>query len=158
MERFESFINTEFIGEQVNFEDYKTNLQNRYKKLKKHLCLPIQKTFIQRLDSQLDDKNAWLNSISQSVVGKPLNNFKDEDEFALYDKFKTLISDLDSLTNLSEEDVNEETEEAFGIEFSSFSGGIKKSFIRLPKAKSFEANSMQENIKKLLTKDKTLLL
>ena len=58
--RFESFITDEFIGEELDFEALKANLQQRFTKLKKHLCLPYQKTFIQRLDSKLDDKQAWL--------------------------------------------------------------------------------------------------
>lgn len=155
-QRFESFIVDEFIGEPLDFEDFKTKLQQRYSKLKKHLCLPHQKTFVQRLDSKLDDKQAWLNSIAQAVVGKPLESLKDEDEYALYDKFKTLMSELDSLTSLSQEDVDETTEEAFGIEFSSFSEGVKKSFVRLPKTKSLEAKTMEGEIKGLLSSNKTL--
>ena len=155
-QRFETFIIEEFIGEELNFEGFKAKLQERYTKLKKHLCLPHQKTFVQRLDSMLDDKQAWLNSIAQAVVGKPLESLKDEDEFALYDKFKTLISELDSLTSLSKEDVDDTTEEAFGIEFSSFSEGVKKSFVRLPKTKSLEAKAMEGEIKGLLSSNKTL--
>ena len=155
-QRFETFITDEFVGEQLDFEGFKTKLQRRFAKLKKHLCLPHQKTFVQRLDSKLEDKQAWLNSIAQVVVGKPLESLKDEDEYALYDKFKTLMSELDSLTNLSKEDVDETTEEAFGIEFSSFSEGVKKSFVRLPKTKSLQSKAMEGDIKALLSSNKSL--
>lgn len=81
---------------------------------------------------------------------------KDEDEFALYEKFKTLIRELDSLTSLSQEDVNENTEEAISIELSSFSDGVKKSFVRLPKTKSLEANAIEGQIKAMLSSNKSL--
>lgn len=154
--RFEDFILEEYIGEKMEFEDYKPKLQNRFKKLKKHLCLPHQKTFIQRLDSQLDDKKAWLSSIAQSVIGKPLETIKDEEEILLYDKFKILIHELDNLTNISQADTDEEKEDILGIEMSSFVDGINKSLIRLPKSKRNEMSKIEDSLKAKLSKDKTL--
>ena len=156
MTRFEDFILEEFVGEELDFDGYKAKLQNRYKKLKKHLCLPHQKTFIQRLDSQLDDRNAWLSSIAQVVIGKSLDTIRDEDEIILYDKFKTLILDLDSLTNISKIDVDDEKEDVFGIELSSFVDGIKKSLIRLPKTKSKDVSAIEVSIKSQLSNEKSL--
>lgn len=154
--RFEDYILEEYIGEKIDFEAYKFKLQNRYKKLKKHLCLPHQKSFIQRLDSQLDDKNAWLSSISQVVIGKSLETIKDEDEILLYDKFKTLIVELDSLTNLSQVDLDENKEDGLGIELSSFVDGIKKNFIRLPKTKRKDVNDIEKLIKTKLSANNSL--
>ncbi|MBS0645757.1 MAG: hypothetical protein JSR97_04100, partial [Verrucomicrobia bacterium] len=156
LNRFEDFILEEYIGEKLEFDDYKTKLQSRFKKLKKHLCLPHQKTFIQRLDSQLDDKKAWLSSIAQSVIGKPLETIKDEEEILLYDKFKTIIHELDNLTSISQADTDEEKEDILGIEMSSFVDGINKSLIRLPKSKRHEVNTIENLIKSKLSKDKTL--
>jgi hypothetical protein len=156
LNRFEEFILSEFIGNTLSFEEYKLKLQERFRKLKKHLCLPHQKIFIQRLDSQLDDKMAWLNSIAQAVLGKPLETIKDEEEVILYEKFKTLILELDSLTNISKADVDEEREEILGIELSSFVDGIKKSLIRLPKTKHSELAKVEAAIKSKLTNDKSL--
>jgi hypothetical protein len=156
LNRFEEFIVEEFVGKQVEFEEYKIKLQDRFKKLKKHLCLPYQKTFIQRLDSQLDDRKAWLNSIAQVVINKPLETIKDEEEIILYDKFKTMIHELDSLTNISKADLNEEVEDIVGIEMSSFVDGIQKRLVRLPKTKENEVRKISESIKGKLSKDKSL--
>ncbi|MBS1572554.1 MAG: hypothetical protein JST62_09195, partial [Bacteroidetes bacterium] len=156
LNRFEDFILEEYIGEKTEFEEYKPKLQNRFKKLKKHLCLPHQKTFIQRLDSQLDDKKSWLSSIAQSVIGKPLETIKDEEEILLYDKFKSIIYELDNLTTISQADTDDEKEDILGIEMSSFVDGINKSLIRLPKTKRNEVNKIEESIKAKLSKDKSL--
>lgn len=154
--RFEEFIITEFIGEHVEFEEYKLKLQKRYKKLKKHLCLPYQKAFIQRLDSELDDKKAWLSSIAQVIVGKSLEVIKDDEEIILYDKFKTMILELDSLTSISKSDLDDENEEILGIELSSFVNGIQKKIVRLPKSKRDEVIKMENSIKQMLSRDKSL--
>lgn len=156
LNRFEEFILEEFVGKKAEFEEYKSKLQDRFKKLKKHLCLPYQKTFIQRLDSQLDDRKAWLNSIAQAVINKPLETIKDEEEIILYDKFKTLIHELDSLTNISKADLDEEAEDIVGIEMSSFVDGIQKRLVRLPKTKEKEVLKISESIKGGLSKDKSL--
>ncbi len=156
LQRFEDFILEEFIGETLEFEEYKPKLQDRFVKLKKHLCLPHQKAFIQRLDSQLDDKKAWLSSIAQAVIGKSLETLKDEEEILLYDKFKTLILELDSLTNISQADSDEEHEDVFGIEMSSFVDGIQKRLIRLPKTKKKEVSKIEELLRERLSKDKSI--
>src|SRR5690606_12396290 len=107
IKRFEEFICNEFVGKSVEFDEYKEYLQDRFAKLKNHLLLANQKTFVQRIDSGLDDKKVWFNSIAQAVVGKTLENFSDEDEILLYEKFKALILELDSLTTISKADIDE---------------------------------------------------
>ena len=58
LNRFETFPLTEYVGHEVPFETYKAQLQARFGALKKDMLLAGQKTFVQRLDSQLDDRNA----------------------------------------------------------------------------------------------------
>ncbi|MBK6819458.1 MAG: hypothetical protein IPG85_07585 [Bacteroidetes bacterium] len=60
--RFESFLLDEYFEEGLDFEIYQKKFQFRYKHLRRHLLMPNQKSFVQRIDSQIDDKNAWLNS------------------------------------------------------------------------------------------------
>jgi hypothetical protein len=156
--RFEEYILNEFVGDECSFEEYKIRLQERYKTLKKHLCLPHQKVFVQRLDSQLDDRNAWLSSLAQAVLNKSLETIKDEDEIILYDKFNIMILELDSLTNLSNADFEADKEEVLGIQISSFVDGIKNSLIRFPKTKSKEIEKVEESIRPYLSRNKSINL
>jgi len=155
VKRFEEFICNEFIGKTVDFEDYKAQLQSRFKKLKKHLLLANQKTFVQRIDSLLDDKKAWLNSIAQAVTGKTLENFSDEDEIMLYEKFKSIILELDSLTNLSKGDIDEANEEIIGVKIDTFFSSINPKIVRVPKNKAAEIDQLKIALKKKLSGDKT---
>lgn len=156
VDRFEAFIQEEIIYEPCEFEVYKGKLQKRYRKLKKHLLLPYQKTFVQRLDSALDDRKAWLNSIAQAIGGKSLENISDDDEILLYEKFKSIILDLDSLSSLSQAEVDEENEEIIGLQFDSFVDGIKRSLVRLPKKKTKEIDNLAFVLNTVLLKDKTI--
>lgn len=155
IKRFESFICEEFVGTQVEFDEYKKHLQTRFSKLKKHLLLSNQKTFVQRIDSGLDDKKAWLNSIAQAVVGKSLENFSDEDEVMLYEKFKSMIMDLDSLTKISQTDLDENNEEIIGVKIDTFFSKINPKVVRVPKAKAAEIEKLKITLKKKLGPDNT---
>lgn len=154
--RFEDFILEEYVGKKLEFEDYRTKLQNRYRKLKKHLCLPHQKIFLQRMDSQIEDRKAWLNSLAQVIINKPLLSLRDEEEILLYDKFKAMIFELDSLTNISDSEINDDSEEILGIELSSFIDGIQKRLVRLPKNKMTEVSEVEDLVRSKLSRDRSI--
>jgi ribosomal protein S15P/S13E len=155
IKRFEDFICNEFVGESCEFDEYKKQLQIRFSKLKKHMLLNNQKTFIQRLYSPLDDRKAWLNSIAQSVTGKTLESFSDEDEIFLYERFKSMIFDLDSLTKISKTDIDESKEEVIGVKIDSFFSKIDPKVVRVPKNKSKEIEQLKNVLKNKLGKDST---
>lgn len=153
--RFEDFICGEFVGQTSNFEEYKSYLQKRFTKLKKHMLLSNQKTFVQRLDSPLDDRKAWLNSIAQAVIGKTLEAFSDEDEILLYEKFKAMILELDSLTKISKSDIDERKEDVIGVKIDSFFSKIDPKVVRVPKNKSKEIEQLKNELKNKLGNDNT---
>lgn len=155
LKRFEEFICNEFVGKLVDFDDYKEYLQKRFSKLKKHMLLSNQKTFVQRLDSPLDDKKAWLNSIAQAITGRTLEMFSDEDEVLLYERFKSMILDLDSLTKISKNDIDENQEEVIGVKIDSFFSKIDPKVVRFPKNKSEEIEQLKNELKNKLGKDNT---
>jgi hypothetical protein len=153
--RFEGFIINEVLYEKQTFEQYQKSLNKRFEAVKQHLLLPHQKTLLLRISSKLDDREAWLSSIAQVVVGKTLENLRDEDEPKLYEKFKNLIMELDSLTQLSEKMVDESKDEVVKLEIASFAA-ISKQTVRYPKKKKTEINRIEEALKQQLAKDKTL--
>ncbi|MBX7224969.1 MAG: hypothetical protein K1X55_03000 [Chitinophagales bacterium] len=155
VKRFEDFICSEFVGQTADFEEYKAYLQKRFSKLKKHMLLSNQKTFVQRLDSPLDDRKAWLNSIAQAVTGKTLEAFSDEDEILLYEKFKAMILELDSLTKISKSDIDESKEEVIGVKIDSFFSKIDPKVVRVPKNKSKEIEQLKNELRNKLGKDNT---
>ena len=155
LKRFEEFICNEFVGKLADFDEYKAYLQKRFSKLKKHMLLSNQKTFVQRLDSPLDDKKAWLNSIAQAVSGKTLEMFSDEDEILLYERFKSMILELDSLTKISKTDIDESKEEVIGVKIDSFFSKIDPKVVRVPKNKSKEIEQLKIELKNKLGKDNT---
>jgi HrpA-like RNA helicase len=154
--RVETFLLEEIIGEKSTFPEYKLVLQNRFKKLKKHLLLPYQKVFYQRVMSELDDRKSWLSSISHARIGKPLDLISDDDEKILYDKLKDIVHEMDNLCDLSKADMDEEKEDVLKLEITSFVEGIKKNLVRMPKSKNKEIIKMENQIKPKLSKDNNI--
>jgi hypothetical protein len=110
---------------------------------------------VQRIDSALDDKKAWLNSIAQAVTGRTLELFTDDDEILLYEKFKSMIFELDSLTNISKADFDENSEEVIGVKIDTFFNTINPKIVRVPKKKSEEIEQLKSAMKEKLGSDKT---
>ena len=102
----------------------------------------------------LDDKKAWLNSIAQSIIGKTLDSFTDEDEIMLYEKFRDLIFELDSLTNISKIEIDEDKEDVIGVKIDSFFSSINPKIVRVPKSKTEEIEKIKLALKNELSSDK----
>lgn len=154
--RFEAFICEEYIGKEATFEVYKPILQKRFANIKKHMLLSSQKAFVQRIDSPLDDRKAWLNSLAQAITGKIMEQFVDEDEVKLYDGFKSTILALDGLTTLSRVDIDEENEDVVSIKIDAFLQNPEALVLRYPKGKAGEVEKLKAALKKSLGTDQTL--
>lgn len=95
LERFEDYICRDILGLKVDeeFEVWRRQLQKRFAKAKKDLLPPHLRTFFMRINSPLDDKQAWLNSISQAVISKGLDSIQDFEEDILHRKFKDFVEE-----------------------------------------------------------------
>lgn len=155
IERFESYIKHDILFEDqgVSFETMKQKLQNRYINIKRHLLLQKQKSFVQRIDSQLDDKKPWLSSLCQALLGEPLESINDDEESILHDAFKSMIQELDSLTELSSIEIDEEREQVYNIQFATFGNMPLKNIIRVSKIQSEKLDLYISNVEKSLTGD-----
>lgn len=153
---FESFILSEVVGKQEKFEKYKISLQNRFSNIKKHLLLPYQRVFIQRVNSEIDDRRAWLSSIAQACIGKPFDAINDEEQAVLFDKFTDIVHELDNLCEISASGFNENEEIVLKLEMTSFVQGLQKNLVRLPKTKNKEYIQLQTAIKTKLSTDTQL--
>jgi len=154
--RIELFVQNEIVGEDVPFIEYRQLLQERFVNIRRHMLLPEQKVFLQRIDSPLDDKQAWLNSLVQALIGKSADKIKDEEEMLIYDSFNEMILSLDSLVEISTTDFKEDKEEVLDLQLNYFDGGLTKKLIRLPKKKSKQTEKLQKELENILMKDNAI--
>lgn len=153
---FEAFIQEEIIGSQSVFPAYKENLQERFSGLKRHLFMPYQRVFVQRIQSELDDRNAWLNSLAQACIGKSLEMMVDEEWPLLTERFKDIVHELDNLSDITKSGFDEDKEIAVKFEVTSFVKGLQRNLVRLPKTKNKELIQLQSVVKAKLSNDRQL--
>jgi hypothetical protein len=154
--RFEIYFNKEITQSDVDFIKYKKIIQSRYKNIKRHLLLPPQRNLLQRIDSEINDKLIWINSIVQILHGYPLDKIKDEDENVIYDKLVKAFHELDDLLELSNASFDENNETNISISISTFGQESKKRIIRAPKKKEKNIIELESKILSILSKDENI--
>ncbi len=139
------------------FPDYKTDIAKRYTSLRTHLLLPKQKTLHMRLMSALEERNAWLESIVQAVLGKNMRQMRDEDELVLYDKLRDGLQALDNLCELSEIATDEQADvSAVRVEITTTSAGSQTLLHRSPIQKEAAVTALVEKLRARLTDDQSV--
>lgn len=156
LNRVESFICDEILGKTMEFDGYKNALANRYSDVKEHRLLPQQKVFLARLNSPLNDRDSWLASIGQTLLGKPLERIIDNEENVLKDRMKRFIQELDNLQVIHKMNV-EEGEQVFKLDVTT-ADGMRSQNVRISKRKLEDVKELSSEIEKLLAKNKNLTL
>lgn len=156
LSRFENFLTVEILGVKSTFPRYKTQLQKRFSSLKEHQILPSQKTFMLRVNSELDDRDSWLNSICFSLLSKPLDRILDKDEDVLKEKLSFIVKELDNLCDIKNVNFDETEEEVYKIDFTSQNQGLKNHLIRISKQQKEEVEKSITEIESSLGDDKQL--
>ncbi len=131
--RIEAFICESLGVEHASFEKYKELLIHRIQSAKKHLLLPGQATFAQRVSSALNDKNAWLGSIAHVLVGKQLEQINDDEEKQFYEGFTRILKEFDNLADFSNLEIDETSEDVVRIEINRLHESPQTDIIRIPK-------------------------
>jgi len=145
LDRFENYLTEEILGTKEDFPKYKTQLQKRFSALKEHQILASQKTFMLRVNSELDDRDSWLNSICFALLSKPMDRISDKDEDVLKEKLSLIVKELDNLSDVHSIDYDEDKEEVYKLDFTSQDEGMKNHLIRISK-------EQKETVKKTIAK------
>ncbi len=140
----------------LRFPEYRNEIGKRYQSLKQYLLLPYQKTFYIRLLSELDDRNAWVNSLVHALMGKSLDALKDEEEEMLLERFSQIFMELDNLCEISGIDFDPAKEEVLKLEMTSPNEGYSRHLLRLPTNKREAVQRLQGVLKPHLSNDRKM--
>ena len=156
LNRFEIYLTKEVLGTKSEFPQYKTLLQKRFNTLKEHQILPSQKTFMLRVNSELDDRDSWLNSICFSLLSKPMDTISDGDEDILKEKLSHIVKELDNLSDVYSIEIDEDKEEVYKLDFTSQNDGMKNHLVRISKEQKEQVKKSIAKIEDNLELDKQL--
>ena len=156
LDRVEQFILDEILGKKLTFEGYKSLLSKRYKDIKEHRLLAKQKVFVARLNSPIDDRDSWVSSIGQAILGKPLDKIEDNEEDILKDRLAHAIQELDNIQAIHKLK-QEEGDSIYKLDITSEIGMISSN-VRIPKESQSLVLEVSEKLDSYLGKNKKLRL
>jgi hypothetical protein len=142
------------FDETITFDNYVDLIQRRYKNIRGYKLLDYQKKLLNQLLSDLDDREKWLSAVGLSILDKPLTKMRDDEEDVLFSKLEERIYELDSLVDISKEEINQEKEEAFKIELYPLNAKSVKETVKISKQKVLEDSEKLKHIMKHLTGNK----
>ena len=148
--RIEEVISKTVRSKNIVFPENKLLVQKRFEKLKKERIHTKLRVLLQRINTPLEDRQSWINSIATAIFGKSLDQFSDDDELNFQTLFPKKIYELDNLTDISKNDIDKENEEVLKLEITSFVKGVQNNLVRLPKYKSEEIAKLEQKIIPLL--------
>lgn len=146
--RIDIFIQDEILAKDCDFDEYKNELQKRFVTIKEHKLTSKQRTFLQRLNSPLDDRDSWIASISQAILQKPLEQIVDSEEDVLKESLLHSIKELDNLREIHKE--QKTGNEIIKFDLTTVDGGLKTKIIEIPKGKSKDIEATIAEIRKQL--------
>lgn len=158
LERFESYIQFDLLGykDHQDFDIWRSVLQKRFTKAKKDLLPSSLKTFLLRLNSPLDDKKAWLNSIAQVLLGKSLELIQDFEEDTLHRKLKDCIEELDNYSDILVNSTDDDAMHTFKVQVTHLRSGTHSRIVKINQQNLNLVIQKQELLKKELSEDKNL--
>lgn len=86
LNRIESYLSKAFDLKSDQFIEYKQELIIKLGSIDDDELIPVQKVLFKRITSALDDRDSYLKSIADAVIGYPVEELKDHDETILKDR------------------------------------------------------------------------
>lgn len=151
--RIEKEIINSFNLSKKSYPDYKSELQNRYSKVKKHLLSDRQQVIYQRINSAIDDRVSWISSFSQSILNKRLEQIEDKEERIFYDKLDELRLEFDNLLEFSNLNANNQND-IIKLNLTSIKDQSFQQTIQISENENNDSEILAEELRKKLKSDK----
>ena len=157
VERIENCVKQHLgFSDDVDFNEYKTLIENRFKCINKSLLAQKPRAFIDRALSPCMSKREFYEKIGQVVYDRRLETIKDnEEERFIYDLLY-LFSEAERFIKVSSA-FDENTDTAFSFELATSDSSFKVSkTYALPKTKRIAADEVAKQLMNNLSGDKDL--
>tara|TARA_B100000683_G_scaffold245525_1_gene256523 strand:+ start:2174 stop:5365 length:3192 start_codon:yes stop_codon:yes gene_type:complete len=143
------------FGNHEDFLRFKEKINKRYSSIKLDLLPSHIKTFFIRITSALDDKESWVNSVVQDLVGSTLQNISDIDLEKLDNRLEKSFLELDHLVDLHKIKL-ENNQEVYRIEVTTTKGGDDPEQFIVNEQDIKKAEDLTNKMKKLLNNDNNI--
>jgi DNA replication protein DnaC len=142
------------IDATISFKEYLPQIHAKFSNIKEYRLADYQKKLLNRLLSPLNDREKWLNAIGIAFIDKPLPKLKDQEEEKLFYNLETRLHELESLSEIGKEQVDEKKEEAYQFELIPLGRKAVKKNIKISKKQLVDQKDELETLRKQLKGNK----
>lgn len=139
-----------------NFNEYKVEIDKRFKNVKANLLSNKQKSFLNRLLMMQSDKTLWYESICYVILDKPLASIRDNEVPLMIETMKHLLIALTKFIDISRIAKNNSKSEIYNFELVSTNGTIKPQSYILPENQKEKTDKLESRINEILSGDNNL--
>ena len=154
--RFEQTLLKTLALEETNFSSYKADVQRRFEGLNPDLLVRKHRQVYSRIMSKLDDREAWLKSVADVIIGKNIEQLLDEEEAVLANNTEHLLKDLESLVELHSLKQERAKDEIYRLEILQADGSKQPTQIILAEKDKAQIEASVVELEKRLTEDKEI--
>lgn len=156
IERLEASVIQSLGLKSTNFNEYKIEIENRYKSIKEYLLSPVQKAFLTRLFLSQPNKTGWYEAICYVLLNKPLSSLKDNEEALLIDKLRYMFNALTKFIDISAVTNKGAKDEIYKFDLASTEGTIYPKAFVLPENQRDKVEKLEESINNILSGDENI--
>lgn len=156
IERLEASVIQSLGLKSTNFNEYKIEIENRYKSIKEYLLSPVQKAFLTRLFLSQPNKTGWYEAICYVLLNKPLSSLKDNEEALLIDKLRYMFNALTKFIDISAVANKGAKDEIYKFDLASTEGTIYPKAFVLPENQRDKVDKLEESINNILSGDENI--
>jgi mevalonate kinase len=106
--------------------------------------------------SKLDDRDSWLKSLADQLLGKSIEQLNDQEEAILLDSFKEAFANLDRVKEVHEF-LEKEENEAYTFDLIDKTGKVLHDKISLNSEDQKKVGKLYDQLSTLLNKNEKLL-
>ena len=156
-DRIEILILNEFGLKDKAFAEYKKIITKRYKPIKINLLFSKTKVFLNRLNSPIEDRNAWIDSLVQVLMDKKTEEIKDEEKNILNEKLLDIFRELDNLIPVHKAKKNNPKDQVIKFDITT-EKGTKSNQLIISQNKVKNIKNLEVKLLSLIEEEKDSLI
>lgn len=156
IERLEASLIHSLGLKSTNFNEYRLEIENRYKSIKQYLLNTTQKAFYTRLFLSQPNKTAWYEAVCYVLLNKPLSSLKDSEEALLIDNLQHMFNALTKFIDISAVAKEGVKDEIYRFDLVSTEGTIYPKAFILPDNQKDMVEKLEQSINDILSGDENI--
>lgn len=153
VERIDAFIGEEVLATGQRFPDTRAALVQKLEGIREHQLLDHLRPLYKRTLAPLDQAEAWISTVAEGAIGKPLTKFTDKDEDIMKERLAVLYRELMNMADLHRVEQDPEGAPAVRLQITTSSKGSRTEMIEYPARKKAQVEKLKKELKALLSKD-----